>query len=413
MCARATMTSTLPCLNNLRRVETAEIKPIRTAVAGLGHRSLNNVLPKLVTYAEYELAAVCDLRGDLVSRATASLRELGCTVRTYTDYTKMLNAEELDAVIVQVDPDRQIDMACQAMDAGLHTMVEVPLTYSIDDCWQLAAAVERTGKVFMLMEQLRYSGYIRGWRYLIEKGVIGTPLFAEGQYFHYVPAMHYQDDAGQFYTPEQAKTVPRAKITWRGRYPSIGYLPHELSPLLFALNDRIVRVVGMATRKQGYKHPDLEFSDLQVALMHTEKDVVMRMATDFSTPSDERNCHWHHIKGSEGALESPRTAKDTYKMWLDGWHIADAIDLPWSSKRVDAPAEAHGSGHGDLDYYVFAQFADAVLYGDPVELDVYKAIDTAAPAILAAKSIAEGNTPQDVPDFRPGPNRKAGEIPGK
>ena len=73
--------------------------------------------------------------------------------------------------------------------------------------------------------------------------------------------------------------------------------------------------------------------------------------------------------------------------------------------------EAAGSGHGDLDYFVFAQFADALLHDVAPEVDVYTAVETAAPAILAAKSIAEDNAPQDVPRFRPGTEREAGEAP--
>ena len=45
------------------------------------------------------------------------------------------------------------------------------------------------------------------------------------------------------------------------------------------------------------------------------------------------------------------------------------------------------------------------------EIDVYTAMDTAAPAILAADSIEQGSIPFDVPDFRPGPTRKSGETP--
>lgn len=38
-------------------------------------------------------------------------------------------------------------------------------------------------------------------------------------------------------------------------------------------------------------------------------------------------------------------------------------------------------------------------------------MDTAAPAILAAASIARGGVPLAVPDFRPGPSRPLGAAP--
>ncbi|MBN1435467.1 MAG: Gfo/Idh/MocA family oxidoreductase [Sedimentisphaerales bacterium] len=412
MCARATMLCTSPSVENALPVAKADFTPIKVGIVGCGRRTCYNVVPKTLAYDEYDLRAVCDIRPELCKRAVELAREQQKTdVNSYTDYREMFKSEQLDAVIFMLDPDKQIPMACEAMEHGLHVMVEVPLTYSIDDCWKLVTTVERTGKIFMLMEQLRYSGYIRAWRHLIDQGVIGRPLFVEGQYFHYLPGMHYMDDEGMFYSPQEGPNNPDAKLTWRGKYPPIVYLPHELSPMLYAINDRVVRVVGMSSREQSYKHPQLQYADMQAALMHTANDVIMRMAVNFGTPDDRTNSHWHHIKGTEGSVESPRSAKDTFKMYAEGWQLPNAIDMPWSSQRTNAPAEAINSGHGGLDYYVFAYFADAVLHGVKLDLDVYDAVNTAAPAILAAKSIAENNMPQDVPDFRPGPHRAAGEMP--
>lgn len=192
--------------------------------------------------------------------------------------------------------------------------------------------------------------------------------------------------------------------------PAIGYLPHELSPLLYILDDRVTRVVGMANRKQSYKHTNMEYCDIQVALMHTEKDVVMRLAVGFSTVSPERT-HWHQIKCTDGQLEGPRTPTDHHKLYVSNWQMKDLIEMPWDATRIDEPPEAASSGHGNLDYYVYAHFADVVLRNVPLGFDIYKAVETAAPAILAATSIENSNTAIDVPDFRPGPNRKYGQLP--
>jgi len=40
-------------------------------------------------------------------------------------------------------------------------------------------------------------------------------------------------------------------------------------------------------------------------------------------------------------------------------------------------------------------------------------METAAPAILAAESIAQGTRLMRAPDFRPGPGRAAGQMPGQ
>ncbi|MCX5974988.1 MAG: Gfo/Idh/MocA family oxidoreductase, partial [Coprothermobacterota bacterium] len=55
------------------------------------------------------------------------VKEHGLTIRGYTDFERMLAGEELDAVAVQVDPDKQVPLACRAMEAGCHVMMEVPV----------------------------------------------------------------------------------------------------------------------------------------------------------------------------------------------------------------------------------------------------------------------------------------------
>jgi hypothetical protein len=106
-------------------------------------------------------------------------------------------------------------------------------------------------------------------------------------------------------------------------------------------------------------------------------------------------------------------------MWFAGAQMYDIAQVDWRYEREDAPPEARGSGHSDADYYVHAAFRDAVLKTKPAdtehpaEFDVYKAIDTAAPAILAAESIAQGTQLMQVPDFRPTAARAAGQAPAE
>jgi predicted dehydrogenase len=390
--------------------------PIRLGVVGLGRRS-RNVTAAAVTYEEYRLVAVCDRQPAIVGKVTSELEhEKGLKIAGYTDFEEMLKNEQLDAVAVLIDPDQQVPLICRALESGLHAMAEVPLCYSLDHCWQLVTTAERTGKIFLLMEQARYGGIHRAWRNIVQCGVIGKPLFVEGEYFHYLPVMFFQDHLGRYLTPEQARTAPNTRHTWRYIQPPIGYLPHELSPLLFVLDDRVTRVVGMSNQKQDPVYSEVKYSSTQAALMHTEKDAVLRMAVGFGVPHMPRGvpgvCHWYHIKGTMGTLESSRAPGETAKLWVENWHLPEPLHIPWTYDRNDAPPEAKESGHGGLDYYVFAHFADAVLYGRPLDMDVYRAVETAAPAILAARSIEEGNQPFDVPDFRPGPNRQPGQMPG-
>lgn len=386
------------------------MEEIRIAVVGLGSRGLG-WLRLLQRVAGYRITAVCDPIAALHERAL-SLVPQPDQVAVYARYEDVLADKRVDAMALTVRSRGQGAMAAQALEAGKHVNAEVPAAHTLEDCWRIVAAVERTGLVYQLAEQTRYWGWVQAWRDLVAEGRLGHITLCEGQYFHYLPNRHFQDpQTGRFYSPEEAAAHPEARPTWLQQMPPIHYLPHELSPMLKVLDDRVVEVTAMSTRVPSYAHPQLAQPDMQIALMKTEQDTILRMGASFAQPHPHRNYHWYQVLGTRGRLEWKRAARDFPRLWLAEAQMHDLAEVDWRSERLDAPPEARASGHGDADYYVHAAFRDAVLGIRPLEFDVYRAMDTAAPAILAAESIAQGSKLLPVPDFRPAATRPAGHLP--
>ena len=385
---------------------------IRIAVVGLGHRALHWI--RLLQRLDgYRIVAVCDPIAGLLEPAMATLADRD-GVRSTTSYSEILIAPDVDAVALCVRCEEQGALAAMALEAGKHVNSEVPAAHTIDDCWRIVVAAERSGLVYQLAEQTRYWGFVDAWRQIVDEGQIGRVTFCEGQYIgYYGTRMFFRDEAsGQGCEVEQLYEHPEAKSTWLARMPPIHYLPHELSPMLKVLDDRVIEVTAMGTGSPSYAHPEIEAPDIQIALMKTEKDAVLRMAAGFTQPvSHARGHHWYHVMGTGGSVEWSRSGRERPKMWRAGAQMHDMAEMDWRFERADAPAEARASGHGDADYYVHAAFRDAVLGRQPLAFDVYAAMDTAAPAILAADSISAGTQPMRVPDFRPDAARPAGQAP--
>ena len=385
---------------------------IRIGVAGLGGRG-RGWIKKLQQIPGYRLTAICDWIAPLHEVALSEI-EARDDVKTFTEYEAFLSYEGIDAVALCVRQPEQGAMAAQALEAGQHVNSEVPAAHSIEDCWRIVTATERSGLVYQLGEQTRYWGFIDAWRRLVAEGRLGRVTYCEGQYIgYYGTRQFFQDyDTGEFYPVEELASHPEASPTWLHTMPPIHYLPHELSPMLKVLDDRVVEVTAMGTNSPSYSHPEIGQPDIQVALMKTEKDRLLRMATGFTqkVPS-ARGHHWYQIIGTRGCMEWKRSGSGKPLMWMADEQMHDLTEVDWRFERTDAPTEARGSGHGDADYYVHAVFRDAIREGTPLEFDVYKAMDTAAPAILAGESIARGTELMKVPDFRPGDGRKAGEMP--
>ena len=387
------------------------MEEIRIAVVGLGNRGTGTWFSLLQQMAGYRITAVCDPIVALHERAVSRLKHPQ-DVQVYRDYAAVLADPNVDAVALTVRSRDQGGLAAQALEAGKHVNAEVPAAHTLEDCWRIVLAAERSGRVYQLAEQTRYWGFVEAWRTMVAEGQLGHITLCEGQYFHYLPDRFFHDpQSGRFYAPSEASQRPEAKPTWLQLGPPIHYLPHELSPMLKVLDDRVVAVTAMSTRATSYAHPEVAQPDMQIALMKTAKDAILRMGASFAQPHPHRNYHWYQVTGTRGRVEWKRADRDRPKLWLADGQMHDLAEVDWRYERTDAPAEARGSGHGDADYYVHAAFRDAVLGRRPLEFDVYQAMDTAAPAILAAESIAQGSVPLAVPDFRPGPARPTGQPP--
>jgi len=388
---------------------------IHLGVVGLGPRS-RSWLYLLDNLAGCRVTALCDRREPVLQEAIAQRAD--SDIQGYQDYAELLDQPGLDAVVILSDPTTQTDLAVQAMQSGKHVTTEVPACYTLEDCWKLVLAVERSGCVYQLAEQVRYWGFIQAWRKVVASGQLGKMLYAEGEYLHgllHTTHPYFQDpQTGQGFTPDQSLNNPHAAKTWRHTAHPIGYLPHTLSPLLHVLDDRVIEVTAMATRPQSYCEENIEQSDVEVALMKTANDVVMRVMVSFvppSAPRGETQCHWYQVRGTQGALESKRSGWDKHKMWLADHQMADWSAMGWSTEVIDAPPEARLSGHSGIDYYAVATWIDAIQRRATPPLDIYKSIETAAPAAAAIESLEHNSQLIKVPDFRPGPQRALGAEP--
>lgn len=84
------------------------------------------------------------------------------------------------------------------------------------------------------------------------------------------------------------------------------------------------------------------------------------------------------------------------------WRVGDEDwqEMDWSTYVENSNDFIRKSGHAGVDAYPVEKFAETLLYEVPVEMDIYRAVETAAPAILAAESVEKGGMLIEVPDFR-------------
>jgi predicted dehydrogenase len=388
------------------------MKEIRMGVVGLGLRSVGWI-HQLQRIEGFRITAICDVIPAMREQALSKIKNPG-EVKSYGRYEDILADANVDAIALCVRAKNQGALAAQALRAGKHVNAEVPAAHTLEDCWSMVLAQEQSGCVYLSAEQTRYYGYVEAWAKLVAEGTLGHITYCEGQYLAHYGTLHFFKDpkTGRFYDLNELDQHPEARSTWLQDMPPIHYLPHNLSPMLKVLDDRVVEVTAMSTQSPSQAFPQINQPDIQVALMKTAKGTILRMLVGFTQPMPAGLPHQvHQVIGTKGSVELNRASNQKPKMWLNGMQMHDAAEVDWRYERTDAIPEAKGSGHGDSDYYIHIAFRDAVLDGKPLTFDVYRAIEAAAPAILAGDSIAQNSKLLQVPDFRPGESRPKGTAP--
>lgn len=379
-------------------------KKVRLGIVGCGKRG---------TYVGslFRNHPLCEVTA-LMDRYDATLAQAAPTLgvpstQHYRSFSRMLRDAPVDAIFFGCDPTQQAELACEAMRTGRHACTEVPAAFTIPECRALVKTVERTGCKYQLLEQTRFWGFIETWQRMNARGEFGHICQAQGEYVHFEEAWKlWMDlDTGEMLPGIEKPRGRRLAPSWRRRFLAdpIYYLPHTLSPILRVLDDRVTRVSCMGTRKHSYTYPDqkLPWSDIQYALMHTEKDTVVLAGAGFSLPHvtrGELGAHWYEFRGTKASVESPRSTGDSYRVWRRGSPSYEKQDV--STIPLGASEEEQKTGHGGADFKPVDNFIRAILDDTVPPMDVYRSVETAAPAILAAESARRGGVMLEVPDFR-------------
>ena len=172
--------------------------------------------------------------------------------------------------MVASNGELQVGHAIQAMEAGCHVLSEVPGAYTEEECVRLRAAVERTGKVYMLGENTCYWDFFRYFRKWVQPRTASAPSPSpKGSTCTTSPARWPAGRDDRHPREARARGAREARPTWRADQPPIQYLTHDLGPLLEVLDDRCVSV---SCRSAPWRNPEAPLrADGQIALFQTAR----------------------------------------------------------------------------------------------------------------------------------------------
>jgi predicted dehydrogenase len=118
----------------------------------------------------WELVAVAD--PDPAARAAAA-------APGFVSLTEAMQEVEADAVLVVAPPAAHGPLALEALEGGLHCLVEKPLAPSIGEARELVKSAEAAGRILMASQNYRFRTGYRSVAALLGDGSLGEPGFVQ------------------------------------------------------------------------------------------------------------------------------------------------------------------------------------------------------------------------------------------
>lgn len=142
---------------------------LRVGVIGIGMRALG-VAAGFTYVPGAELVAAADVYDGRLTRAKEVFGE---KLETTKDYRRILDRKDIDAVLIATPDHWHKRQILEAMDAGKDVYCEKPMTYTIDEGFEIMAAEKRTGKILYIGSQFVNSPLVAMAQKLIDGGKLG------------------------------------------------------------------------------------------------------------------------------------------------------------------------------------------------------------------------------------------------
>ena len=153
------------------------------AVIGLNGRAYAHLSSLKANRNAARIAHVCDVDGNILKKfADVTQKEMGEAPATATDFRKILQRSDVDAITIATPDHWHTPMAIAGLQAGKHVYVEKPCSHNPAEGAMLVEAQRKYGKLVQMGTQQRSSPHTIEVIDKIRAGAIGKPYFAKAWY---------------------------------------------------------------------------------------------------------------------------------------------------------------------------------------------------------------------------------------
>jgi predicted dehydrogenase len=145
---------------------------IVVGVIGTGRRGLGN-LNGFMKQADVEIAGICDVYAPNLDNAA----DKAAKATRYTDFRKLLDRKDVDAVIVATPDHWHAPAMIMACEAGKDVYVEKPLSLTVYEGRKMVDAARRSGRVVQVGTQQRSGIHFQRAVEIVRGGMLGKISF--------------------------------------------------------------------------------------------------------------------------------------------------------------------------------------------------------------------------------------------
>ena len=293
-----------------------------------------------------ELTAVCDINPERLAWATENLGE---GVQQFAAADELMASGAVDAVMIAVPHYFHPPMAIQALESGLHALVEKPAGVYTRQVREMNEAAARSDRVFGIMLNQRTVGAHQKVKELVESGEIGRIQRTNYTITNWFRAQSYYDSGGW-------------RATWAGEGGGVlcNQAPHNI--------DLWQWICGMPARVRAWasfgKYHNIEVEDEVTAYVEYEDGATGVFVT---TTGEAPGTNRMEIAGDRGKLlledekitfwRTRVPVSQFCREWKEGFGRPET----W---KCEIPAPGGGGGHSGIT----AGWVEAIRSGNPIRI---------------------------------------------
>jgi predicted dehydrogenase len=155
---------------------------VRLGFIGVGGRG-TQLLKYCTRIPDYEFVAICDKRSERVERAVNISKSENQNPKSYTDFEKMLEQEQLDGVIVATEVGNHAEVVIPVLEAGLNCFSEKPIEANVEKVDQVVKAARKAKGIFQVGFQRRYNPTFHKTIEAAQSDLLGNITFLQGHWY--------------------------------------------------------------------------------------------------------------------------------------------------------------------------------------------------------------------------------------